>query len=68
MGKSVTKRPGHRWQDNIKTVLKEIGWVVVDCIHVANCCEYIYEPLKFTKCGIWGGGGAGLPEGLPFGV
>jgi hypothetical protein len=32
-------RPGHRWQDNIKMVLNEIGCVVIDWIHVAGCFE-----------------------------
>jgi len=57
MGKPVTKGPGHRWQDNIKIVLKEMGWVVVDWINVASCCEYRYEYSNFIKCGILGGGG-----------
>jgi hypothetical protein len=29
-------RPRHRWEDNIKMDLKEIGSEAVDCIHVAQ--------------------------------
>ena len=46
-------RSGHRWQDNIKIVLKEIGWLVVDWIHVTGFCEYRYEQSNFIKCGFF---------------
>jgi hypothetical protein len=29
-------RPRHRWQDNIRMNLKEIGWKRVDWIHLAQ--------------------------------
>jgi hypothetical protein len=29
-------RPGRRWEDNIRMNLREIGWEVVDWIHVVQ--------------------------------
>jgi hypothetical protein len=29
-------RPRRRWVDNIKVDLREIGWVVIDCIDLAE--------------------------------
>jgi hypothetical protein len=29
-GKITTKKPGHRWEDNIKTDFGEIGWGGMD--------------------------------------
>jgi hypothetical protein len=29
-------KPRHRWEDNIKIDLKEIGWEAVDWIHLAQ--------------------------------
>jgi hypothetical protein len=40
MGKPEEKRthgrPKHRWEDNIKTDLREIGWGGMDCIDLAQ--------------------------------
>jgi hypothetical protein len=40
VGKSEEKTPlrrhGHRWEDNIRMNLKEIGFEVVDWIHLAS--------------------------------
>jgi hypothetical protein len=34
-GKRPLRRPEHRWDDNIRMDLREIGWVGVDWIHLA---------------------------------
>jgi hypothetical protein len=33
-GKRPCERPRHRWEDNIKMDLREIGWKGVDWIHL----------------------------------
>jgi hypothetical protein len=35
-GKRPLGRPRHRWVDNIKMYLREIGWDVVDWIDLAQ--------------------------------
>jgi hypothetical protein len=35
-GKKPLGRPRHRWEYNIKMDLKEIGWSVMDWIHLAQ--------------------------------
>jgi len=35
-GKRLLRRPRHRWEDNIRTDLKEIGCEGVDWLHVAQ--------------------------------
>jgi hypothetical protein len=35
-GKRPLERPRHRWEDNIKMDLGEIGWESVDWIHLAQ--------------------------------
>jgi hypothetical protein len=35
-GKRPFRRSRDRWEDNIRVALKEIGWEVVDCIHLAE--------------------------------
>jgi hypothetical protein len=35
VGKRSLERPGHKWVDNIKNILKEIGLEGVDWVHVA---------------------------------
>jgi hypothetical protein len=35
-GKRPLRRLRHRWVDNIKMDLREIGWVGVDCIDMAQ--------------------------------
>jgi hypothetical protein len=35
-GKKPLRRPRRRWEDNIRTDLKEIGWEGVDWIHLAQ--------------------------------
>jgi hypothetical protein len=34
-GKRQLRRPQHKWENNIRTDLKEIGWEGVDSINVA---------------------------------
>jgi hypothetical protein len=35
-GRDKLGRPRHRWEDNIRVDLKEIGWEGVDWIHLAQ--------------------------------
>jgi hypothetical protein len=35
-GKRPLGRPRHRWEDNIKVDLREIGWGGMDWIHLAQ--------------------------------
>jgi hypothetical protein len=35
-GKRSLGRPRHRWVDNIKIGLREIGWDGMDCINLAQ--------------------------------
>jgi hypothetical protein len=35
-GKRPTGRPRHRWEDNIEICLREIGWLGVGCINMAQ--------------------------------
>jgi hypothetical protein len=35
-GKRLLGRPRHRWEDRIKMDLREIGWGVVEWIHLAQ--------------------------------
>jgi hypothetical protein len=35
-GKRQLGRPERRWEDNIRTGLREIGWEDVDWMHLAN--------------------------------
>jgi hypothetical protein len=35
-GKRQLGRPRHRWEDNVKNYLKEIGWEGVDCTELAQ--------------------------------
>jgi hypothetical protein len=34
--KRPLERPRHRWEDNIKTVIREIGWGGMELIHPAQ--------------------------------
>jgi hypothetical protein len=34
VGKRSVRRPTHRWEDNIKMDLREIGWEGVDWMHL----------------------------------
>jgi hypothetical protein len=35
-GKRQLRRPTRRWEDNIRMDLREIGWEVVDWMHLAQ--------------------------------
>jgi hypothetical protein len=35
-GKKPITRPRHRWKNNIKTDIREIGWDSVDCFDLAE--------------------------------
>ena len=35
-GKSPLGRPRRRWEDNVKTFLKEVGWKVADLVDLAQ--------------------------------
>jgi hypothetical protein len=58
MGKSETKRPlgrpRHRWVDNIRMDLAEVGWGDVDWIGLTqdreSSCEFGIEPSGSIKC------------------
>jgi hypothetical protein len=50
-GRRPLERPRHGWEDGIKMDLREIGWGVVEWIHLAQdwdrwagCCEFGDEP------------------------
>jgi hypothetical protein len=53
----VLVRPRRRWNDNIKTILRETGWDDEDRIHLAQnrdqcqACEHGNEPSCFIKGG-----------------
>jgi hypothetical protein len=35
-GKRPLRRPKHRWEENIRMDLREVGWEIVDWIHLAQ--------------------------------
>lgn len=45
----------YRWEDDIKTDLKEVGWEGVDCLHgqgegwVVSCSEHGKQTLEHHK-------------------
>jgi hypothetical protein len=47
------RKPRHRWEDNIKMDLREIGFGDVDCIHLAQDGEHGNELLGSIKCGVF---------------
>jgi hypothetical protein len=47
-GKRPLGRPGHRWEDNIKMDLREIGWGGVDWIDLAQDTDQ-WRDLGFHK-------------------
>jgi hypothetical protein len=50
-GKRPLGRPRHRWVDNIRIDLGEVGWGDVDWIgQVESSCEFGIEPLGSMKC------------------
>jgi hypothetical protein len=51
-GKRPLGRPRHRWVDNIKIDLREIGWVGMDWIDVAQDKDQ-WKAHVNTKRNIW---------------
>jgi hypothetical protein len=52
-GKRLLRRPGHRWEYNIKMHLREIGWDCMDWIHLAQDGDQSHRLLSFQvpiKC------------------
>jgi hypothetical protein len=57
-GKRPLGRPRHRWVDNIRMGLAEVGWDDVDWIGLAqdrnrwveSSCEFSIAPSGFIKC------------------
>jgi hypothetical protein len=47
-GKRPHGRPKHRWKDNIKIYLKEIGWERVDWINLAEDKEKWQAVVKLA--------------------
>jgi hypothetical protein len=45
-------RPRSRWEDNIKTDLREIGWGVTGCIHLAQDRDH-WRALVNTPMNLW---------------
>jgi len=43
-GKRLLRRPGHRWEDDIRMDLREIGWKCVDWIHLSQYRDQ-WQPL-----------------------
>jgi ribosome biogenesis protein Nip4 len=39
-GKRPLRKPGHRWEDNIKMNLRDIGFGGVDWIHIAQVRDW----------------------------
>jgi len=35
-GKTALRRPRHRWEDSIRTDVREMGWEVIAWIHLAQ--------------------------------
>jgi hypothetical protein len=57
-GRRPLERPRRRWENNIKTDLREVGCGGIDWIDLAQdkkrwpgFCEYGDEPLGSIKCG-----------------
>jgi hypothetical protein len=40
-GKRPLTRPRRKWEDNIKTNLRKIGWEVIYCIHLVQDKDYL---------------------------
>jgi hypothetical protein len=51
-GKRPLGRPGHRWVDNIKMDLRDIGWGGMDRIHLAHDRDQ-WSALVNTVMNLW---------------
>jgi hypothetical protein len=45
-GKRPLGRPRHRWEDNIKMDLRELGWEGVNWIHLAQDKDHWWDLLN----------------------
>jgi hypothetical protein len=56
IGKADGKRPlgssRRRWEDNIRIDVREIGWEVVDCIHLAQDRDH-WRAVVNTEMNLW---------------
>jgi hypothetical protein len=48
-GKRSLGRPRRRWEDNIRMDLKEIGWKVMDWIHLAKEGDQWRAPVNTVR-------------------
>jgi hypothetical protein len=56
-GKRPLERPRHRWEDEIKMDLREIGWGGVEWIHLTSVCRTHESPRGPRRgCTVGGGG------------
>jgi hypothetical protein len=61
VGKPEERRPlripRHKWEDNIKTDFREVGFELVDCIHLAQVRDWWWkhgnELLGSVKCAVF---------------
>jgi len=51
-GKRLLVRPRHRWEDNIRMDLRELGWEGVDWIHLAQDRHQWWTLVK-TVMNVW---------------
>jgi hypothetical protein len=51
-GKEPLRRPRHRWEDEIKIYLMEIGWEGVDWIHLAQDRDQ-WQAVVNTEMKLW---------------
>jgi hypothetical protein len=51
-GKRPCDRPWHRWEDNIRMALREIGWEGVKWIHLAQDKDH-WQALPNTVMELW---------------
>jgi hypothetical protein len=51
-GKRSLGRPRHRWEDNIITALRVIGWEVVDWMHLAQDRDQCWAVMN-TVMKLW---------------
>ena len=45
-GKRLVGRPRHRWEDNIKMDLQEVGWGSMDWIDLAQNRDRLHAPVN----------------------